>query len=240
MNIDNMSKDKHGNARFYSFREGKIDNFAPTYKVNKKGKYYDKYSLKKRNPGWTDRIIWRTKKYVKDGEQPKNTLVQVNYDSNNDFHHSDHRPVFAQFILNDLELSEDIFDDDDFAFGGDDKKDKNKLSLKMSTGKAQPKPTSPKTNIGAGLKVMEEAKKAEGAKKAGEAKQAPVSPSAKKTKEIEQMAVEAKKKQEEEKKAADAKDEKKTEVNAQPPKQDMKSKLKKPSKIEKAPNMPQK
>lgn len=112
MTIDNFSKNKHGNARFYNYREGKFDNFAPTYKIkNKKG--VSSY-MKKRNPGWTDRIIYRTKKHL-DGEISKNTLVQVNYDSNNIVKHSDHKPVFAQFVLNDLEIADDVFDE--YAFG---------------------------------------------------------------------------------------------------------------------------
>jgi len=33
---DNMSITKHGNARFYKYREGRVESFAPTYKIEEK------------------------------------------------------------------------------------------------------------------------------------------------------------------------------------------------------------
>jgi hypothetical protein len=68
-----------------NFTEGEI-NFAPSYKLMKDS---DKYSIK-RTQSWTDRIMFRSN---------NNILHLMNYESNNLVKVSDHRPVFAQFIL---------------------------------------------------------------------------------------------------------------------------------------------
>jgi hypothetical protein len=60
---------------------GKI-NFAPTFKFNSQTSTYNI----KRQPSWTDRILYRCK---------DNVLQLVNYESNNNVQMSDHRPVFA-------------------------------------------------------------------------------------------------------------------------------------------------
>lgn len=72
------------------FQEGKIA-FAPTFKR----KPYDNltYGLK-RNPSWTDRILFHCS-----CEEEPCKLEQLMYDSHNLVDLSDHRPVFAQFLL---------------------------------------------------------------------------------------------------------------------------------------------
>ena len=54
------------------------------------------YELK-RNPAWTDRILYYSK---------EDKLELKSYDSNNLVNLSDHRPVFAQFLLS-IDLSPD-------------------------------------------------------------------------------------------------------------------------------------
>ena len=68
------------------FKEGDI-HFAPTFKR----KPYDNNTFKlKRNPAWTDRILFHC-----DCEQQPCRLQLKSYDSNNMVNISDHRPVFA-------------------------------------------------------------------------------------------------------------------------------------------------
>ena len=70
------------------FQEGEIA-FAPTFKRAP----YDNTTFKlKRNPAWTDRILY----YAEHGLQQ---LKLEAYDANNLVSLSDHRPVFAQFHL---------------------------------------------------------------------------------------------------------------------------------------------
>eukprot|EP00347_Sterkiella_histriomuscorum_P015202 403357925 len=76
----------------WGFKEGEIQ-FAPTYKLFK-GK--DAYNTKERLPGWTDRIIYKSRQTSTN----KDVLVQKSYDSNINLRISDHRPVFSQFELN--------------------------------------------------------------------------------------------------------------------------------------------
>lgn len=77
------------------FKEGEIA-FAPTFKR----KAYDNTTFKmKRNPAWTDRILYHCGQV--------DTLELCAYDSNNLVNLSDHRPVFAQFLFKiDLENGE--------------------------------------------------------------------------------------------------------------------------------------
>ena len=72
------------------FQEGEIA-FAPTFKR----KEYDNLTFGlKRNPAWTDRILF----FYKDDDEFPNTLEQKMYDSHNLVNFSDHRPVFGQFL----------------------------------------------------------------------------------------------------------------------------------------------
>lgn len=68
------------------FIEGAIE-FPPTYKFLKNQPKYDLISG--RNPGWTDRIIYKSK--------VSSALEQVCYDAVSNLYWSDHRPVFSQF-----------------------------------------------------------------------------------------------------------------------------------------------
>ncbi len=72
------------------FNEGQIA-FAPTFKR----KPYDNASFKlKRNPAWTDRVLYHC-----NCQKELCDLELKGYDSNNLVSLSDHRPVFAQFLL---------------------------------------------------------------------------------------------------------------------------------------------
>ena len=73
------------------FQEGKIE-FAPTFKR----KAYDNSSFGlKRNPAWTDRILY----FCSQNDENNTRLRLKGYDSNNLVDISDHRPVFAQFLF---------------------------------------------------------------------------------------------------------------------------------------------
>ena len=66
--------------------------FAPTFKR----KPFDNSSFGiKRNPAWTDRILY----YCASSNEQECPLQLKSYDSNNMLNMSDHRPVFAQFLL---------------------------------------------------------------------------------------------------------------------------------------------
>ena len=75
-------------GRVTGFNEGKI-MFAPTYKRQPGS---NKNVSLKRNPSWTDRILFKH-------NAETCQLVQKSYDSNNLVTLSDHRPVFSQFVL---------------------------------------------------------------------------------------------------------------------------------------------
>ena len=69
-------------------KEGKIE-FAPTFKR----KQFDNNAFgMKRNPSWTDRILYHCNTL-----DTEDRLKLKSYDSNNLVMLSDHRPVFAQF-----------------------------------------------------------------------------------------------------------------------------------------------
>jgi hypothetical protein len=69
---------------FNGFAEGKLE-FMPTFKFDKESNEYDT-SHKQRIPAWTDRILFK----------PLCTRV-IEYTSEEDSKHSDHRPVHATF-----------------------------------------------------------------------------------------------------------------------------------------------
>jgi hypothetical protein len=71
---------------FPGFAEGRI-TFAPTFKFDKGTDEYDT-SYKQRIPAWTDRVLYK----------PIGTQV-LEYDSILAAQHSDHRPVFATFLV---------------------------------------------------------------------------------------------------------------------------------------------
>jgi hypothetical protein len=78
--------DKH--VIFEGYVKGNIYQFTPTYKVIIDS---DTFKTKHRAPAWTDRIFYRC-------NEP-DQLILTNYDSNNLVKQSDHRPLFAQFLL---------------------------------------------------------------------------------------------------------------------------------------------
>ena len=110
------------------FHEGKIC-FAPTFKF-KAGT--DNYS-NIREPSWTDRILFRSNDGI---------LQQFNYDSNNTSKLSDHRPVFAQFLLKFKEDEEDNFK----VFQSNMEQARASLSKKKKSNKVHPSPLTLKVS----------------------------------------------------------------------------------------------
>ena len=108
-----MKNDLKKHAMENNFKEGNFTNFAPTFKIKPENDIYSP----KRNPAWTDRILYKGDAKV---------VQLMNYDSNNLLKMSDHRPVFAQFefdmgfmhknqtphdkIVSDMKAKEDNFD----------------------------------------------------------------------------------------------------------------------------------
>lgn len=83
------------NAHYYNFKEGEAALFAPTFKLIPGT---NTLNMNHRTPGWTDRIFYRSRN-LGYSDDHGDVLTLVNYDSNNLVTMSDHRPVFAQFIL---------------------------------------------------------------------------------------------------------------------------------------------
>ena len=82
--MTNSGRSLHKGAAFPGFAEGKI-TFMPTFKFDMDTADYDS-SHKQRIPAWTDRVLFK----------PFGTRV-VEYTSEEDSRHSDHRPVHATF-----------------------------------------------------------------------------------------------------------------------------------------------
>lgn len=72
------------------FYESKI-NFLPTYKFVVSS---DDYNLSDKPPGWTDRILYKTKK------ETELQFLVMNYNWIRDIRTSDHKPVIGEFIIN--------------------------------------------------------------------------------------------------------------------------------------------
>mmetsp|Transcript_23077 Transcript_23077/g.92314 ORF Transcript_23077/g.92314 Transcript_23077/m.92314 type:complete len:589 (-) Transcript_23077:5112-6878(-) len=88
---------------FEGFREAPIV-FAPTYKTRKAGDGYEvgKDGIPKRPPSWTDRILWRTAPHLlgsNTSASEKSTVMQCLDYEKSLIWGSDHRPVFAQFLV---------------------------------------------------------------------------------------------------------------------------------------------
>ena len=90
--LNSEIKEKH------NFREGTI-NFMPTYKFKDNSNDYD-YS---RVPGWTDRILYKSKKFY--------DIMLCEYSSINNILISDHRPVYAIFKIN---FRDSVFNNDKY------------------------------------------------------------------------------------------------------------------------------
>ena len=71
----------------HEFKEG-IINFMPTYKYKNNSDEYDY----EREPGWTDRILFKSKK--------KYDIMLCEYSSIQNIYLSDHKPVYAIFKIN--------------------------------------------------------------------------------------------------------------------------------------------
>ncbi|EFC50310.1 predicted protein [Naegleria gruberi] len=80
---------KKGTVDLKHFSEGEII-FPPTYKFEKNSNQYD-LSKKQRIPAWTDRILFKPSKKGKIHLVDYNFFPQVKY--------SDHRPVYALFLV---------------------------------------------------------------------------------------------------------------------------------------------
>ena len=89
-NNDQLRNQRGKGLVFEGFSEGKV-SFKPTYKYDPGTDDYDS-SKKARIPAWTDRILYRTV-----DEEVRKRLQLCNYDAQNLFKISDHRPVFALF-----------------------------------------------------------------------------------------------------------------------------------------------
>ena len=69
----------------YDIKEGNL-SFPPTYKYAKNS---NNYNLQKREPSWTDRILYKENGFIKN----------IVYDRIN-IHYSDHKPIFSLFEIN--------------------------------------------------------------------------------------------------------------------------------------------
>ncbi|XP_069492447.1 synaptojanin-1 [Ambystoma mexicanum] len=107
---DQLITQKNNGQIFRGFLEGKV-NFAPTYKYDLFSDDYDT-SEKCRTPAWTDRILWRRRKWPFDKSAEELDLVNTSLQEGNDLPYtwnpgtllhygraelktSDHRPVVA-------------------------------------------------------------------------------------------------------------------------------------------------
>ncbi|MBW0558252.1 hypothetical protein O181_097967 [Austropuccinia psidii MF-1] len=89
---------QHSSKRvLYGLREGKI-NFKPTYKYHL-GQLDTLVDFNHRLPGWTDRIFFASwsDNQLKENHHLRSTVSH--YQSIQDYCHSDHKPVFATFII---------------------------------------------------------------------------------------------------------------------------------------------
>jgi hypothetical protein len=85
---DQLLKELLQNTLFAGFQEGPLV-FDPTYRYDIGTNVFDT-SKKQRVPGWTDRVLYKSKGFK---------MVQKSYNSLPSSLTSDHRPVFAQFKL---------------------------------------------------------------------------------------------------------------------------------------------
>jgi len=88
---------------FKDFQEGEID-FAPTYKYDLFSEDYDT-SEKCRVPAWTDRVLWRRRKFHRT-PPPGWTPGVCRWYGRAELKQSDHRPIMAILDVEALELDE--------------------------------------------------------------------------------------------------------------------------------------
>ncbi|XP_071610370.1 synaptojanin-1 isoform X2 [Heliangelus exortis] len=116
---DQLINQKNSGQIFRGFLEGKI-NFAPTYKYDLFSDDYDT-SEKCRTPAWTDRILWRRRKWPFDRSAEDLDLLNASFHNDRDvpytwtpgtlLHYgraelktSDHRPVVALIDIDIFEI----------------------------------------------------------------------------------------------------------------------------------------
>ncbi|NWX90669.1 SYNJ1 protein, partial [Nothoprocta ornata] len=116
---DQLINQKNSGQIFRGFLEGKI-NFAPTYKYDLFSDDYDT-SEKCRTPAWTDRILWRRRKWPFDRSAEDLDLLNASFQNNSNvpytwnpgtlLHYgraelktSDHRPVVAVIDIDIFEI----------------------------------------------------------------------------------------------------------------------------------------
>ncbi|NWI98774.1 SYNJ1 protein, partial [Crypturellus undulatus] len=116
---DQLINQKNSGQIFRGFLEGKI-NFAPTYKYDLFSDDYDT-SEKCRTPAWTDRILWRRRKWPFDRSAEDLDLLNASFQSDSNvpytwnpgtlLHYgraelktSDHRPVVAVIDIDIFEI----------------------------------------------------------------------------------------------------------------------------------------
>lgn len=98
---DQMYKEMKNNREiFNNFAEGIIE-FRPTYKYHIGEANINNYDLEKRNPSWTDRILYKCEDY---------NLVLCKYNCINDTYVSDHKPVFAVFRYDFIEENQSLIE----------------------------------------------------------------------------------------------------------------------------------
>jgi hypothetical protein len=94
---DQLTAARASRGAFDMFQEGPVF-FAPTFKFDHRSATYDS-SKKKRVPAWTDRVLYRA------GNCASVDLVE--YSSVSSIRCSDHRPVYARFLLKSSLAQED-------------------------------------------------------------------------------------------------------------------------------------
>lgn len=83
---------------FAGYREGPL-NFKPTYKFDSGTDTYDT-SSKKRVPAWTDRVLFAERDTASEDKRESGPGLDLRaYRSVADLKTSDHRPVFASFVM---------------------------------------------------------------------------------------------------------------------------------------------
>uniref|UniRef100_A0A669CI25 Synaptojanin-1 n=1 Tax=Oreochromis niloticus TaxID=8128 RepID=A0A669CI25_ORENI len=105
---DQLLDQKNAGLVFRGFIEGKLD-FAPTYKYDLFSEDYDT-SEKCRTPAWTDRILWKRRKWNFDKTDSDDDVEQtwspgaLKYYGRAELKTSDHRPVVAVIDVDILEV----------------------------------------------------------------------------------------------------------------------------------------
>jgi hypothetical protein len=85
---DQLTKERLAENVFLDFEEGPI-NFLPTYRFNRGEKTWSEEKM--REPAWCDRVLWKS--------IPKGRVRQLEYSGCYDIMTSDHRPVYATFVV---------------------------------------------------------------------------------------------------------------------------------------------